>query len=854
MTRQPPRAALRLLRWCLSDRAFDAIAGDLQEEFAAGRSTGWYWRFALRSIAVHAMAALPAGARIVADSARLLRRRPLYAVGVAGTLALAVATGTASVAIVKRGLLDPLPFPHSDRLVSILTSIEGQTSAVSAAVYRDMREATSPFDLFAPIRPQSPVLRTAETTAPVTGLQVTPEYFEMLGVEPRIGQLWTSPDEPVVVVSWRFFTTTLGGDAQAVGRPLMFGDTPRRVVGVLPEGFLSPYWPNADVWTPLDLRQFRTEPRARRQFTLLARRADGRGADAGPAFLDAFTTQLRAQWPAEHGRQSWVARSLRDELVGPARPALIGMAAGALVLWLIVCANIGGLSSTRALAQQPQLAIRQAMGASRRRLMGEQLAESVCLAAVGTAAGLALTPLLVGLAQQQQRQFLDRLPPLGLDGTTLAVGTCAGLLAGILAAFVPSRLFATTRLDEVLRSGRGTTGGRRVTLTRHALIVLQVAFALVLLIGTGLLGQTVKHLVQLSPGFKTTGMTSVAVTMPGARFATLAQQVAFEEAMLARLSQIPGVITASASIGLAATPAMGATLHIEGRPATDGLTEVGYTSIAPGLAEQLGVPIESGRDIATTDTQGTVGAILINRSLERAVWPDGTAIGSRIYLGPEPPGPGDWMQIVGVVGDVRASLLASDIRPTAYGSTRQYSWPRRHFTLFAPSGPPSLHADIRAAVRAVDPAVTVGTIQDLAGVFTAQRARHSLVLLVIGVFAVVSLLLCATGLYAVVALASQLRRREYVIRLALGAPVQDVKWRVLRQALLLASMGIALGVTMAILGVRAIEGLLHGVASRDVTTYALSALALVIVAAVAAWQPARAAANASASEALKADA
>jgi putative ABC transport system permease protein len=854
MTRRPPPAALRLLRWCLSDRAFDAIAGDLHEEFAEGRSAAWYWRFALRSIAAHFVAAVPGAARTLTSSARQLRRRPLYAAGVAGTLALAVATGTASVAVVKRGLLDPLPYPHADRLVSILTSMEGQRSAVSAAVFTELLEATSPFELFAPLRPQSPALRTAETTTMVPGLQVTPDYFELLGVQPRLGHLWTSAEEPVVVVSSRFFASTLAGDEQALGRPIVLGDVPRRVIGVLPEGFLPPYFPNADVWTPLDLREALAEPRARRQLTLLARRAGNQPPEAAQAFLDPFTANLRARWPAEHGRQSWVALPLRDEMIGAARPALIGIAAGALVLWLIVCANIGGLSATRAMTLQSQLAIRQAMGASRARLIGEQLADSVCLAAVGTAAGLSLAPILVGLAQLNQRQFLDRLPPLTLDVTSLAVGAAAGLLAGVLAAFVPSRLFSQARLDDMLRSARGTIGSRRVTVTRHALIVAQVAFALVLLIGAGLLTRTVRHLMNLSPGFTTTGMTSVAVTMPGSRFATQAQQLAFEDAMLERFRQLPGVVSATASIGLAATPAMGATLHIQGRSSAGGLTEVGYTSMTPGSLEQLGLPIEAGRDLAATDIAGTTGAILINRSLAQAMWPDGSAIGARVYLGPRPPGPNDWMQIVGIVGDVRASLLAPDIRPTAYGSTRQYSWPRRHFTLHAPTEPPTLQADIRAAVRAVDPMVTVGAIQDLDEVFASQRARHGLVLQVMSVFAVVSLVLCATGLYAVVALTSQLRRREYVIRLALGAPVQDVRWRVVRQALQLAAAGIALGIAIAALGVRAIEGLLHGVAARDARTYALSAVVLVLVAAVAAWRPARAAARVSASEALKADA
>ncbi|GMV22439.1 MAG: hypothetical protein AMXMBFR57_23880 [Acidimicrobiia bacterium] len=852
MTRIPPRLAVRLLRACLPDRAFESVIGDIDEEFARGRSAAWYWMMALRSSLACAADLLRCGVETMGASLRQLRHQPWYVLTVAGTLALAVATSTAALAVVRRAFVDPLPYPHAERLVSLLT-MTPTASAVSVHVYRELQDSGSPFEAFAAVRPMATTLSDPDGATPAAANAVTTSYFDLLGATPALGTVWSSDTDAAVVVSWRFFATALGGDPARLGRAVTIDGTPRTVMGVMAEDFVPPYWPRNDLWLPLDLSALSNEPRGRRQLTVLARRNANVSEAQAAAFLATFTELTRREYPVEHGRQSWAAVGLADEFTSTARPALMGLGAGAGLLLIVVCVSIGGLAAARATSLQHHAVVRRALGASSGRLFAEQLADSLWLAALGTGAGLAVTPGLVGLAARYQPEFLERMPPFALDGTTFVLGLVAGLTCGIVAALVPARLLGNASTTPLLLSTRGASGSRRLTFTRQALVTVQVALALTMLVGAGLLMRTVQHLSQLSPGMQTAGMTTMSVTMPGARFASQAAQRQFESDLLARLMTIPGVIKATASVGLPTGAAMGASLHIEGRPVTEGLPEVGYTSVTPGFLDVMQLPLESGRDISDSDRFGLTGAILINASMARLYWPDQNPVGARIYLGPGRPQPGAWMEVVGVVGDVRQSLLAEEIRPTAYGSTLQYSWPRRTFTVLAPERPTTLVANLRAAVRDVDPAVSVGLIQTLDDTYASQRARHRLVMTALGIFAIVSLVLCATGLYAVVAMTSRLRRREYAIRLALGAPRQHVRWQVVRQAVVLTTAGIVLGLVATVAGVTTLRSLLRGVSAQDPVTLASAAGVIALLACGAAWWPARQAGRLNPVESLKAD-
>lgn len=850
MSRQPPALAVRLLRAAVGATAFDVIAGDLAEEFSYGRSRAWYWRQTFRSIGAHWFGMVPITWEVAGASVRQLRRQPIYVAGVAGTLALAIATAAASTAIIKRAFLDGLPFPAADRL-GVLTTDD--TAAVSVHVLRDLEASAGPFDRFAPIRPITITLATSESTSTVNGMLVTPDYFSVLGTRPAIGGIWNAADEPAVIVSWPFFERELGADPASVGRPITIDGIPRTVLGVMPSGFVSPFWPEHELWLPLNLQALNSEPRGRRQLTIIARRSDTVSTEAADAFLAALTSRLRIEYPVEHGRQTWRVRMLRDDITGSSRPALIGIAAGAILLVFIVCANIGGLATARASSMRHQIAVRQALGGSRGRLFAEQLADAVSVAALGVAIGLAVAPLFVSVAARYQREFLDRMTPISLDATVAIVVGAVGLIAGALAALLPLRMVGRGALAGIGHSVRGVSAGRRLTLVRQTLVVAQVALALVLVVGAGLLVRTVRHLSELSLGFNTEGMTTMAVTMPGKRFASQAEQIRLEEEILTRLRALPGVSSATASVGIPAGRAMGASLHIRGRSTAEGLQEVGYNSIAPGFREAMGMSLKAGRDITLDDRAGGTGAILVNETMARLHWPAGDAIGARIYLGPGAPDPGNWMEIVGIVGDVHPFAPGDRVTPSAYGSTRQYSWARRFFTVHTTHKPDALEAGMRAAVRAADPSVSVGVLRALPEFVDATRGRHRLVMTALLIFAGVALVLCAAGLYAVSAMLSGMRRREYAIRVALGAPRDHVRWHVVRQALVLAAAGIAAGIAIAAGAVGTIQGMVHGVAMMDPATFIGAAVLLAAVAGAAAFWPAHKAARVDPVETLKAE-
>jgi putative ABC transport system permease protein len=875
MTTRPPRLAEWLLARLLDDASREAVSGDLEEEYRrrARRSVAgarlWYCSHAVRSViscrltsqrrlAMRRMDFEAGSGATLRDllrpAFRQFKDQPLYTLACAGTLALAVAAASTSLAVVKRAFLDPLPYARDESLVSVLTLTEGSTSAVSAHILREMRDANGPLSDYAPIRPASAAYSGADSTENVLSNLVTTDYFTMLGVQPSLGRLWSDGERDAVVVSRAFWQRALGSDANAVGQSITIDGTPRTITGVLADNFVPPYWATADLWMPLDVSVLLADPaRGRRTLTVLARRAEGASQADVDAFLSLFSTQTQQQHPALHGRQQWVAVPLRQELVGAARPALIGTAAAAALLMLIVCANIAGLSTAHAVSSRHQMAVRAALGASRGRLLVEQLVDSLVVAAIGTVAGLWLAHALVSVVAQYQRQFLERLAPVALDATTVVAGLVAGLATGVIAAVIPRGVVSASRPADALRSARGSTADARLTTARSTLVIVQVALALVLIVGAGLLMRTVAHLTNVSLGFDTDRLTTFSVNLPGARYRSEASQIQFERDVLERLRRIHGVTSASASVGVPVLGGMGAALVIQGRPRENGIDEIAYFSVSPEFMSSMGARIVAGRDLLASDEENAPPVVLINEHMARKFWPDGNALGAQVQIGPGSPTQA-WITVVGIVADVRQHGPTEDVRPTSFGSTRQYSWPRRNFTVRSngASAVP-LAMELRGAVRAVDPAVAIGMLAPIDQMIADRTARHTLVMLALTLFGTVALVLCVSGLYAVVALTSRTRRREYAIRLALGSARGRVRWLVVRQALVLGGGGAAVGLAAAAASTRAVEGLLHGVAPLDPLTFAVSAVALMVFAALAAWLPARQAERVDPVEALKAE-
>jgi predicted permease len=777
---------------------------------------------------------------------RLFAREPLYACGAAGTLALAVAAAITSFAVVKPALLDPLPYRDGDELVSILTDVTGARSAVSAYVLRDLEQSQPPLTGFASIRPLGATFAAADTTENVPGNVVTASYFALLGVQPAKGRAFTDGETDVVVVSWTFWQSTLGGDEDVLGRPVRLDGRHRTVIGVMPAGFFAPYWPQTAVWLPLDMEALLADPaRGRRTLTILARRTASRAEV--DAFLNVFSDRLRREHPTVHGGQAWVAPSLRAELVGPARPALLGTAAAATLLLAIVAANIGGLSAVRAVGVRRQAAVRAALGATRGRLLVERLIDSLAIAAVGSATGVWLASSAITILAGFQPQFLERITQIRLDPTLVALGLLLGLAVGVVAALAPQGVGG--RGFAPLSESRGVAGARSATAMRSGLVIMQVALALVLIVGAGLLVQTVTHLATTSLGFESQGLSTFGVAL-SARYDTRERQLQFERDAVAELARVPGVSAVHASVGVPVIGGMGAALRKLGEPTDAPLSDIAYMSVAPGFLEGIGVRLVEGRMLEETDTATAPQVVVINETMARMHWPAGDAVGARVQIGTGAPNQ-PWMTVVGIVGDLRQHGPTLPIRPHAFGTTLQYSFPRRTFVLRTDAVHASLSADVRAAIRRVDSTLAIGAIQPFDQLVSDRTARHRLVMLALTSFGGVALVLSAFGVYAVVALTSQLRRREYAIRIALGAHRQSVRKLVLTQGLSLAAIGAVSGVVLAAAGTRGLQGLLHGVEPLDRATFVGAVVVTLALAGLSALLPALRAGRIDPAEALK---
>ena len=604
----------------------------------------------------------------------------------------------------------------------------------------------------------------------------------------------------------------------------------------MPAAFVPPYFTTTELWAPIDMPTLLSDIRTRRTLTVLARRAPGASADDVAATLASSPSSCSERHPTMHGGKILIARPLREELVGTARPALIATAAGALLLLLIVGANIAGLSTAQAVAARHQVAVRAALGATRMRLFVEQLVDGVVLAIVGVSAGIWIAYGLVQVVARYQEFFLARMAPISLDGVTIAAGVTAGLVIGLLAALLPRSVIGAAP-EDALRVARGGTADVRVTAARSALVVAQMAIAIVLIIGAGLLFRTVQHLAQRDLGFVSDGLTWLQVTLSGPRYqsqdrrsnssSTCSERAAYSRrAVGRRLGRLPAVGRHDGRVGDA------------WRSAGHRAARVSYLSVSPNFVTDIGARIVAGRDLLPSDHAGATRVVVINETMARLFWPAGDALGAQVQIGPGSPSE-RWITVVGIMADMRAHGVAEPIRPTAFGTTRQYSWPRRHIAVRSSEAASiALATELKSAIHAVDPAISLGAMTTSERTLANSLARHRLMLLALVVFGAVALVLCVSGLYAVIVLNSQQRRRDmrFALRSARGRAALRM---VVRQALALSGLGAATGLLAAAIGTRVLQGLLHGVQPLDVTTFTTAGVALIVLATLAAWQPAR---------------
>ncbi|HEU0180054.1 MAG TPA: ABC transporter permease [Blastocatellia bacterium] len=790
--------------------------------------------------------------------ARMLVKNPGFTLIAVITLALGIGANTAIFSIINTVLLKPLPFASPERIVAIGTTDTKNRSEFGSLSYpnfSDYRTRSRAFERMAVYRDTGLTLTGAGAAVSLEGVMATADLFQILGAKPLYGRTFLPNEDKagggrVVALSHGAWRIRFNADPNVVGKVIAINGESYTVVGVMSPGFQFPIraepvemWINYASHTEA---QSGAPANQRSYFYLQAvgLLKPGSTAEQAEAELVAIAGELEKQYPNDNKGSSARVAPLLKNLTGDVSGALWVVFAAVCCVLLIACANVANLLLARSLNRRREIAVRAALGAGRFRLIRQLLTESVLLAALGAGAGIMLASFVADALIAITPADVPRIAEAAIDRRvllfTLGATMLTGLVMGLIPAWQSSRLDLHATLKE---SGRNSTGARGVA--RGALVVAEVAIAVVLLVGAGLLIQSFARLLRVNPGFDPRQILTMRVGLSDASYPRGEQRAEFHDRLLAALESLPGVTAYSSA---APMPLSGSnytiSLDIEGRPKDFGNEfpyETRFFMIGPGYFHALGTAVEQGREFDARDNSKALPVVVINEAFAKKYFPNEDPLGKRIKLGisaGEKPIP--MREIVGVVADTRSKNPSLAPEPEAYLHIPQVP-AMGSFTLVlrAQRDPQSLTAAIREAVTKLDRNVPVSQVRTLDDYLSRTLDQPRFNSLLLGVFAGVALLLTSIGLYGVVAYAVSQRTQEIGIRLALGAQARDVLKLVLSQGLGLVLIGLALGGAGALALTRFMTSLLFGVSPTDPLTFAGIALLLTIVALLACWIPAR---------------
>lgn len=793
---------------------------------------------------------------------RNLAKSPAFTLVVIATLALGIGANTAIFSVVYSALLRPLPYREPGKLVSPGESrLQYDDTTLGAQVsypdFLDWRRMAKGIQSFAGYSGDGFTFAAGGEAKLTLATQVTPNFFSTLGVKPALGRDFLDdemrPDDPpVAILSYSFWRTEFGADPNILGRVIHLDGKPATIVGVLPQNFQFAPTNSVPLWVPIHQTGDPITRRSLRWLSVIGRLASGVSPDVARAEMESITAQLVRAYPKENGSTFFVMRSLRETIVGRIQPLLLILLGAVGFVLLITCANVANLLLTRAIGRRKEFAVRSALGASRANLISQMLTESLLLSSVGAAVGLlgaqSGVNLLLAAIPDSQLRAMPYLRDAGINFPVLVFLCGVTLLTGILFGMAPALDASRSSLNETLKDEtRGGTSAGHARL-RNSLVVAEIAISLVLLVGAGLLLQSLRALLRQNPGFDRRNVLTFDVNLPDPSYPSdknypfnSPSAIRFDHEFSRRLRNSPGVVEVGSTNVVPASGGSGTIRFlVEGRPTEQGQEdECNLLTVNAGYFSALEIPLIAGRLFTANDTLDAPGILVVNRAFAKAYFPNDDPVGRRIRLTFNAKEP--YRQIIGVVGDVAEIDLAAPLPPIIYYPNDQGPNTYISYLVRTTGDPLAFVGTARAVLHDLDPQLPLIQPQPLEKIANESPSvflrRYPSYL--IGSFASLALILAMVGLYGLISYMVLQRTREIGIRVALGAQRRDILGMVLRQGIRAALAGVAAGVVAGLALTRLMTSMLYGITPGDALTFASAAVLLLIVTIAACSIPAR---------------
>jgi putative ABC transport system permease protein len=774
--------------------------------------------------------------------ARMLFRQPTFTAIAVLALALGIGANTAIFSVVNAILLRPLPYADPERIVRVeeMHEAAGGPSGLTYACFLDLSAESKSLDSVSAYRLWNFNLTSEGEPEQTGGALVSAAFFPALGVKPALGRfILPEEDQPgnnkVVVLGHGLWQRRFGSDPNIIGTTVKVNYESHTVIGVMPPDFKFP--DRADLWVPLAPTGGLRSNRRAHLLTVIARLKQGVTTRQAESELGAIAQEVERQNPGVDPGLTFNILGLQQRLVAPVRPALLVLFGAVGLVLLIACTNVASLLLARATTREKEIAIRAAVGASHFRLIRQLLTESIMLAGLGGLLGSVLARWSVDLIIAFSPGDIPRLEEVSVDGRVLAFTLVSSLLTGVIFGLAPAIESSRVDLNKSLKEGARTSSGSGNRL-RNLLVVSEVAFALVLLIGAGLLISSFRRLLDVNPGFNPKNVLTMQLYLSGSKYSEDPQISEFLKHVLDRIKVVPGVVSAGLVNSLPITGGVATDFEIVGRPET--IKEEPTADIRiidPDYFRVMEIPLLKGRLFGERDSADAPKVMIINDAMARQYWPGEDPLGKHVTMK-------DWGdpltgEIVGVVGDIKANGLQTESRAMIYWPYPQFPSSFNRVVIRTSVDPVSVAAAVRSQVWSIDKEQPISDIKTMDQVLSQSVAQRRFNMLLLGGFAGVALLLTAVGIYGLISYSVTQRTREIGLRMALGARRQDILKLVMARGLLLVLLGVGIGIAGAFALTRVMESLLFGVGARDPLTFAVIPLVMVGVALGACFIPAR---------------